>query len=811
MRILMFLGGQIQKVDPQRMTCGGSETCMLQLSQLLGKNHDVIVLGDIENTINDDKQHYQTIDFHTASTQMKGVVFDLVIANNYIDYMEILWEMNISFYSSIFWLHNLEPFITKEDSYKWFSHKHMNAVVCVSEWQANIVRQSFPDCAAKVVVIENGIDKTLFTPTIPSDRRGWNFIWSSEPCRGLYTILDWWPDILKVIPTAQLWITHPSYSRLDSSYNVYQPGIKLFGNVDKHELYELMHQCKYWLYPSDYPETFCLTALEVVSCGVIAICSDTGNLATMMNGSSYMFNSSWSDQEKKQHVLQLLNYIQQQSKEELQKYRIECKNNISHYSWNTVVRKWNMLIDPPNIELLSKYTYVITLDNQRKPEYDLELSKANIQTPKYQIHPAVDGRLVDTQYLEMNDIELYPWAIKSDNDWWNRDMFPGEIGCAISHFQVWNDIVNKNLPYALILEDDFKSTNISLTQDLLNLFPINWDMVYLGRNPLRHEPNNKYNDINEYTTIHNSIVIPDASYNMHAYMLSNSGARKLLQQNFNHMLMPVDEFIQCTYCKHDRVDLHYIWNDSYVYAVKHDIFQQSSTRESSQTLTLHTDYSVYKPEVINYDITTTEVNIFDYFTKPEQWVKKYLQPGVVDMDMQLLIDEPISNVFSFRLFTPQFCNEIIQHAEQQGTWTTDRHYFYPTTDMLLSQINFNTIYDDIIFKYVEPVIKNCYQLDGGCWDKMNNENFIAKYTSSTQSQLKIHHDASDISALVNLSDVNDYEGGGTYFPKYNAVHRPPQGTVSIHPGNITHKHGARPIYNGQRYIIVSFMSRHHDN
>jgi hypothetical protein len=28
---------------------------------------------------------------------------------------------------------------------------------------------------------------------------------------------------------------------------------------------------------------------------------------------------------------------------------------------------------------------------------------------------------------------------------------------------------------------------------------------------------------------------------------------------------------------------------------------------------------------------------------------------------------------------------------------------------------------------------------------------------------------------------------------------------TLHPGNITHKHGARPVTEGTRYVVVSFI------
>ena len=46
----------------------------------------------------------------------------------------------------------------------------------------------------------------------------------------------------------------------------------------------------------------------------------------------------------------------------------------------------------------------------------------------------------------------------------------------------------------------------------------------------------------------------------------------------------------------------------------------------------------------------------------------------------------------------------------------------------------------------------------------------------------------------------------TYFPKYKININPKQiGVATLHPGNITHKHGARPVTKGTRYVVVSFI------
>ena len=59
---------------------------------------------------------------------------------------------------------------------------------------------------------------------------------------------------------------------------------------------------------------------------------------------------------------------------------------------------------------------------------------------------------------------------------------------------------------------------------------------------------------------------------------------------------------------------------------------------------------------------------------------------------------------------------------------------------------------------------------------------------------------------LQLTKGFEFKGGGTWFPKYNYLANPTEiGMCTLHPGNITHKHGARPVTEGTRYVVVSFI------
>ncbi|GLP95586.1 glycosyltransferase family 25 protein [Paraferrimonas sedimenticola] len=71
---------------------------------------------------------------------------------------------------------------------------------------------------------------------------------------------------------------------------------------------------------------------------------------------------------------------------------------------------------------------------------------------------AVDGGQLSEQQLE----QYAPKALA--DDLYYRRLTPGEIGCYLSHRKAWQIMVERQYPYAIILEDDFEvSGDISQT------------------------------------------------------------------------------------------------------------------------------------------------------------------------------------------------------------------------------------------------------------------------------------------------------------------------------------------------------------
>ncbi|MCF6434397.1 glycosyltransferase family 25 protein [Pseudoalteromonas sp. MMG022] len=142
----------------------------------------------------------------------------------------------------------------------------------------------------------------------------------------------------------------------------------------------------------------------------------------------------------------------------------------------------------------------------------------------------------------LSDIEL----IKNYQPLLNRKLFyrpltKGEIGCYMSHRKAWKTIVDRKLPYAIVLEDDFR-----LTGDLQNVFAaidkikVPWQLLKLSAYQKRTRSIAFSCPID---TTFNLVVHKKAMTGCCAQAISYEGAKALLAAT-EHFARPVDTDLQ---------------------------------------------------------------------------------------------------------------------------------------------------------------------------------------------------------------------------------------------------------------------------
>lgn len=436
--------------------------------------------------------------------------------------------------------------------------------------------------------------------------------------------------------------------------------------------------------------------------------------------------------------------------------------------------------------------YVIALEpsQERINEIVTRLGELNLQGTPYEI---IYGHNGNTDPLPEGYNVYSEWAQPDGwNEWWKFPVKPGEIGCAISHISVWNKTLEEGHQRVLILEEDFKVERplSELLDDELtgHQYP-NWDLCYLGRFVFDDGLTEKITE---------NLIKPGNSYNAHAYMITQEGAQKLIDGNLHSNIIPVDEYIPSLYMKHRREDINRMYPQSML-AISTSEDWITQTSNAANTTIGHINYGEKMNEPY-FEILDT--------SNWEAWLEKYVDPTIRRHQWDLLVDEHRdTNIFEFPLFTPKFCEEAVALSEAKNKWTIDRHNAYPTNDVLLHEIGLDDAYNRVLREIVYPLCVHVWTLEGPGYDNMYSENFLARYTTDRQSHLSLHHDFSNITMVVKLND--EFEGGGTWFPKYKVLSNPDRvGTATLHPGLVTHLHGARPITAGKRYITVSFMRKH---
>jgi glycosyl transferase, family 25 len=114
--------------------------------------------------------------------------------------------------------------------------------------------------------------------------------------------------------------------------------------------------------------------------------------------------------------------------------------------------------------------WILNLERSRDRRKYMEMQLNELDW-QFEIIPAVDSK-----YLGSEDLKHYSTqeAMKTIQ----RDLKPGEIGCALSHARMWERIVAENIEEVLILEDD-----VTVKGELLEVlerrsaFPGDWEFI----------------------------------------------------------------------------------------------------------------------------------------------------------------------------------------------------------------------------------------------------------------------------------------------------------------------------------------------
>lgn len=248
---------------------GGSETAVVYIARELAKlGHEVIVFTLAAPGLYDDVLY---LPFEEAKAFLRTTPLDALVCSR--DPLPLLWSSEAR--KRVLWLHDLPQ----------GRYPEADAYVCVSMWQAQVYTSNHLLPQERTRVIGNGIDPALFSgPATTLDvellkDEGVDLVWTSNPERGLWHAAEAARRIREVYPKTTLHVfgRNTVYGWNTGYEHSFYPddmtGVVLHEPMNKRQLAEHLYEMDVWLYPTWWPETYCIAAVEAQAAGVPVVAS----------------------------------------------------------------------------------------------------------------------------------------------------------------------------------------------------------------------------------------------------------------------------------------------------------------------------------------------------------------------------------------------------------------------------------------------------------------------------------------------------------------------------------------------------------
>lgn len=266
---------------------GGSETSHIELSSILSKRHHNVV--SYNNCTFPDRERIIVPSDGVSWCELEDESKNIHNKTNYFIYRDPTFFDR----DDLAGMGNQYFFIAQDVDYDWNPSRlsKVDKYITLCDTHAKYTLRKYPQLKNRLYISSNGIRSTYikelyqFQPQVRNPKR---LMYASSPDRGLLLILQEWFRIREKVPEAELHIfygfnnadeivrrvngnSHLPVLKEEILSLCKQEGVFFHGRINQRQLYMEWMKSGIFLYPSDWPETSCISIMEAQACGAIPI------------------------------------------------------------------------------------------------------------------------------------------------------------------------------------------------------------------------------------------------------------------------------------------------------------------------------------------------------------------------------------------------------------------------------------------------------------------------------------------------------------------------------------------------------------
>lgn len=334
---------------------GGSETCVMRLaSRFAADGWRTVVFGTpAEPGIDDGVEYYPVGDWDPNER------FRVAVASRAPEFFDARVNADLK----LLWMHDVN--VGKElTGGEWGARlDSIDRIVSLTEWHRTHLMRLYGLPEEKLWRIPNGISIENYPADKVLTERPMKFLWSSSPDRGLDVVLGMWKKIRGMDPDAELHVYYgwTAIDKIIARSTEKRPHLAMFkadietmldeigreeggvfwhDRVPQHELAKRQMEARYWIYPTYFCETFCISAIEMQAAGVVPLTSNLGALQETVLTPALRIDGHPTNRSFTEEFLRMIHQVEELGELGREEYRTIGRNFAATFSWENVYTVW---------------------------------------------------------------------------------------------------------------------------------------------------------------------------------------------------------------------------------------------------------------------------------------------------------------------------------------------------------------------------------------------------------------------------------------------------------------------------------------